>query len=122
MNNLSQEIVDSIALFLPGGSSAEWSVQVKNHTVSPYAVISNKFRVAIERGTFKRLRVNNEELEAFVQVLTPSRRGFLRFLSYIIVLPPVDAALSQRYEGPTETEAVSKVFSLYMRNFFDMLN
>ncbi|KFY92621.1 hypothetical protein V500_04118 [Pseudogymnoascus sp. VKM F-4518 (FW-2643)] len=104
MNNLPQEIIERIVSFLPGGSSAEWSVEDENHPTSQYAVISNKFCAAIERSMFKRLRINNEELETFAQVLTPSRRGFLRFLSYSIVLPPVDEAVSHRYERPAETK------------------
>lgn len=94
----------------------------ENHPTSQYAVISNKFCAAIERSMFKRLRINNEELETFAQVLTPSRRGFLRFLSYSIVLPPVDEAVSHRYERPAETKVVSQLFSLHMKNFFDTLN
>lgn len=94
----------------------------KNHPTSQYAVISNKFCAAIERSMFKCLRINNEELETFAQVLTPSRRGFLRFLSYSIVLPPVDEAVSQRYERPAETKVVSQLFSLHMKNFFDTLD
>ncbi|KFZ14402.1 hypothetical protein V502_06087 [Pseudogymnoascus sp. VKM F-4520 (FW-2644)] len=108
MNNLPQEIIERIVSFLPGGSSAEWSVEDENHPTSQYAVISNKFCAAIERSMFKRLRINNEELETFAQVLTPSRRGFLRFLSYSIVLPPVDEAVSHRYERPAETKAVKE--------------
>ena len=94
----------------------------ENHPTSQYAVISNKFCAAIERSMFKCLRINNEELETFAQVLTPSRRGFLRFLSYSIVLPPVDEAVSHRYERPAETKVVSQLFSLHMKNFFDTLN
>ncbi|OBT90190.1 hypothetical protein VE02_00967 [Pseudogymnoascus sp. 03VT05] len=105
MDELPQEIIERIVLFLPGGLSAEWSVELKDHPIAQYAVISTKFRMAIERSMFKRLRINNDELEVFAQMLTPSRRGFLRFLDYSIVLPSIDAAVSQqRYERPAETE------------------
>lgn len=123
MDELPQEIIERIVLFLPGGLSAEWSVELKDHPIAQYAVISNKFRVAIERSMFKRLRINSDELEVFAQILTPSRRGFLRFLDYSIVLPSIDAAVSQqRYERPAETEVVSQLFSLHTKNFFDTLS
>ncbi|KFX92272.1 hypothetical protein V490_05473 [Pseudogymnoascus sp. VKM F-3557] len=121
MNKLPQEIIDRIVFFLPQGWSGEYP-NSKKKCVARYAVICSKFRVAIERFTFRRIEIQNEELETFAQTLTPGRRGFLRSLVYCITLPPIDPALSQRYERPAETEAVSKLFSLHIKNLFDALS
>ncbi|KFX90624.1 hypothetical protein O988_08107 [Pseudogymnoascus sp. VKM F-3808] len=121
MNTLPQEIIDRIVFFLPQGWSGEYPNSKKN-CVARYAVISSKFRVAIERFTFRRIEIQNDELETFAQTLTSGRRSFLRSLVYCITLPPIDPAVSQRYERPAETEAVSKLFSLHIKNLFDALN
>ncbi len=86
-----------------------------------YATISNKFNVAIERGTFKSLNIKSEELETLAQTLTPNRQGLLQYLGYSVLLPPIDTAVSERFERPAETKAVSKLFSVHMNGLFDTL-
>lgn len=123
MNRLPQEIIDRIVYFLPGGPDAE---RVRYPEIQPtraqYASISSKFRAAIERNTFCDLRIKSDELETFAQYLKPCRQGFLRTLLYTILLPAIDPALSERFERPSETEALSKLFSHHMKDFFHTLH
>ncbi|KAK5987011.1 hypothetical protein PT974_11126 [Cladobotryum mycophilum] len=86
---------------------------------SPYAIISNKFRAAVERCAFQNLEIKSHELDTFVRMLTPSRQRYLRSLQYSIVLPPVDEAVARRLERPAETEAVSRLFSFAMKRLFE---
>ncbi|OBT67366.1 hypothetical protein VE03_03038 [Pseudogymnoascus sp. 23342-1-I1] len=123
MNRLPQETIDRVAFFLPGGPDAE---RVHYPEIQPtraqYATISNKFHAAIERSTFNSLRIKSDELETFARYLIPSRQGFLRYLGYTILLPAIDSALSKRFERPSETEAVSKLFSHHAKDLFDTLH
>ncbi|KFZ17031.1 hypothetical protein V502_04791 [Pseudogymnoascus sp. VKM F-4520 (FW-2644)] len=123
MNRLPQEIIDCIVFFLPGGPDAE---RVHYPEIQPtraqYATISSKFHAAIERSTFNSLRIKSDELETFAQYLKPCRQGFLRILVYNILLPPINTAVSERFERPSETEAVSKLFSHYVKDLFDTLH
>lgn len=123
MNRLPQEVIDRIVFFLPGGPDAE---RVHYPEIQPtraqYATISSKFHAAIERSTFNSLSIKNDELETFARYLKPSRQSLLRNLLYTILLPAIDPALSERFERPSETEAMSKLFSHYVKDLFDTLH
>lgn len=122
MDRLPQEIIDLIVFFLTGGPDAECLPLYERSARVQYATISNKFHAAIERCTFKSLRIKSNELETFAQYLKPYRQGFLRTLLYYILLPAIDTAVSKHLERPSETEAVSKLFSYHVKDLFDTLH
>lgn len=115
MDRLPQEIIDLIVFFLTGGP-------YERSKRAQYVTISKKFLAVIERSTFKSLRIKSNELKTFAQYLKPCRQGFLRTLTYDIILPEIDTAVSERFKRPSETEAVSKLFSHHVKDLFDTLH
>ncbi|KAI1862916.1 hypothetical protein JX265_008962 [Neoarthrinium moseri] len=121
MNRLPQEIIDQVVSFLPGGPDAGWTPE-KQPSRASYACISNKFRHAVECGSFRSLRINSGELQDFVLKFPPRGRPFLRELFFSVELYQVDAALAKRFERPAETAAASKQFSLQIKELFSAIH
>lgn len=121
MNRLSQEIVDLIVSFLcEPREELEW--EGLGRAAALYATIDRKFQRAVERHSFESLNISNERLAAFTQILNPRRQGLVKELKYQGIFPIVPAMLDYRIETRYETEAVSAIFSRYMRDLFDALS
>ncbi|KAK9424619.1 hypothetical protein SUNI508_03495 [Seiridium unicorne] len=121
MNKLPQEIIDRIVSFLPGGPDAGWTSE-KQPSRAPYACVSNRFRYAVERGSFRSLRISSGELQDLVLKLPPRGRSFLRELFFSIELSQVDGASAKRFERPAETASASRQFSLQIKELFNALH
>ncbi|KAK6067053.1 hypothetical protein SCUP234_11769, partial [Seiridium cupressi] len=116
MRKLPQEIIDRIVSFLPG-----WTPE-KQPSRAPYACISNRFRYAVERGSFRSLRISSGELQDLVLKLPPHGRSFLRELFFSVELSQVDGASAKRFERPAETASASRQFSLQIKELFNALH
>ncbi|KAK8062941.1 hypothetical protein PG997_015038 [Apiospora hydei] len=123
MQNLPLEVVDSIVHFLHAEPVGDVDWPLRPSPLAPYASISTPFLEAVQRRTWRSLKVNSQEdLDRCARYLLCGRRlSYLRQLSFSISLPAIDKAKAQRFERPAETKAVSQVFGLQLRRLFRML-
>jgi hypothetical protein len=78
---------------------------------APYAAISRKWQSAVERLTFKALKVSSTEFETFSKHMDSAlRRCSLTTLEWLIVLPPYSEELANEQETEDEEEANNRVF------------
>lgn len=125
METLPQDIIDQIISYLvprnrkPGASSDKDDGSFP--PLAPLAgAISYRVQCAVERQTFKSIKISSQELQEFSQILTPRRRFLLTSLSFTAILPTYDAEAATRAESPAEraandesyTEAISSLFHL----------
>ncbi|KAI1125323.1 hypothetical protein F5Y10DRAFT_247400 [Nemania abortiva] len=90
MDQLSQEIIDTIVSFIPRLVFQKDAPIGKHPPALPVlAAVSQSFQRAAERLTFKSLYINatDEELEDFEQILNPRRLSNVRTLFIMLPLP-----------------------------------
>lgn len=91
MDTLPQELVTHIASFLEREEPDldYYANQKAVYKLSPYAMLSRKWQLAIESRTFRCLRLQSTELPSFNHCFTqqPHRRHLLSVLRYEVVLP-----------------------------------
>ncbi|KAI8270094.1 hypothetical protein K4K58_012281 [Colletotrichum sp. SAR11_239] len=110
MNRIPQEIVDLIASRLPEPryrrSDPPW---IPSPSVRPsIATVSNKFRHAIERLTFRELRIVTSEIDTLDDIFSRAsvhRRSFLKDLHVVVLLPAHDEADWGTFDFDADREA-----------------
>ncbi|KAF4471848.1 hypothetical protein FALBO_1236 [Fusarium albosuccineum] len=117
MDYLPQEIHNEIgALFVDLSESwrpvSRSDLAARRHTL---ATISRPWQEAIERQTFRQLRLRSTNLGSFEQIVRGSRRRYLGTILYTIVLPEYDIDVRSRFESELDRwvndEAFTKAFS-----------
>ncbi|KAK7910587.1 hypothetical protein PG985_013068 [Apiospora marii] len=123
MQRLPLEVVNRIVSFLPGGRDSQNLPALRRPpAITPYATISAHFLDAVERRTWRRLHITNDDLEHCAQYLRGCRLAHLQELYFAVFLPPIDKLPPERHERPTERKAMSQAFGLQVRRFFGLLH
>ncbi|KAI0595744.1 hypothetical protein F4775DRAFT_347129 [Biscogniauxia sp. FL1348] len=127
MDNWPQEIYDHIVSFAERRvGEADVPVWEHHHLPLAYpaiATVSRKFQVAVERFTFRRLRIHttDPELDALERNLTSRRRGALRNLSLTIVLPSYPPAAYTEFETDRDRSANNEAVTATLARVFRIL-
>ncbi|KAI1821440.1 hypothetical protein F4861DRAFT_518702 [Xylaria intraflava] len=126
MNKCPQETVDRIVSFLeePAGENP-LSFQT-HHAASArpaIAAVSRKFQNAVERQTFRQLRVDatDEELANIERILTPRRYGNLRKLAVTVVLPQYPEESYNKFETDEDRQANNAAATATLQRLFKIL-
>ncbi|KAI1637848.1 hypothetical protein F4809DRAFT_602874 [Biscogniauxia mediterranea] len=128
MDNWPQEIYDHVVSFIER-RVGEADVPIWDHHRLPpaypaIAVISRKFQVAVERYTFRRLRIHttDPELDHLERALTTSRRRrALRNLSLTIVLPSYPPVSYTEFETDRDRSANNEAVTATLARVFRIL-
>lgn len=125
MDSLPQDIIDHIISYLtPRKKKPQRTPDKDEEALPPLAplagAISSPVQYAVERQTFKNIKITSEELLEFERFLTPRRRCLLNGLAFTVILPTYDGEAAQRPESPEEraandecyTEAISPLFRI----------
>ncbi|KAI0203161.1 hypothetical protein F4808DRAFT_419284 [Astrocystis sublimbata] len=130
MDKLPPEIHQRIVGFV-GRRVGEDSYPVWEHRNLPYArpalaAVSRGFQYAVERLTFKSLRLSTspEDLDALRRIMTPQRRSFLRRLALSLGIDPASSKSSSSRPFATDEErrAINERTTSRLRDCFDMLS
>lgn len=100
MQRLAQETCDLIALYIESQSQASSA-----HTLSALAATSRIWQKAVERTTFRDLKLSSTDLGDFEKIVTGARRTYVRLVRYAIILPPYSTDLRQTFERPRDRDA-----------------
>ncbi|KAI1490117.1 hypothetical protein F5X96DRAFT_637732 [Biscogniauxia mediterranea] len=128
MDNWPQEIYDHVVSFIER-RVGESDVPVREHGRLPpaypaIAVVSRKFQFAVERYTFRRLRIDttDPELDQLERALTTSRRRrALRSLSLTIVLPYYPSVSYTKFETDRDRSANNEAVTAALARVFRIL-
>lgn len=110
MNSLSLELIELIVLelvkLLFHDSADGIPGRETHHLLAPYARISRKFQVAVERFLYRSIQTSSSVQRELDAIRTnPSRRAALRDLVYVIELPAYDSELLYAMERRREHRA-----------------
>ncbi|KAK1622470.1 hypothetical protein BDP81DRAFT_455275 [Colletotrichum phormii] len=126
METLPQDLIDDIVSYLLPQQQVKaiqpYDVRVRPISpVAPLATVSRRLQAAVERATFRSLKITSDEFPKFIEILTPARRYHLASLIVTITLPPYDEAASHRAESPEERLINDKCYSNGIKSLFDIL-
>ncbi|KAI8711659.1 hypothetical protein NCS52_01430000 [Fusarium sp. LHS14.1] len=124
MDTLPQDIIDHIVSYLLARRSKPRKPYAYLHhhlSRAPLATVSRRLQTAVERWTFRDMRINSDELEKFIQLLTPSRRTFLAGLEFIPMLPTYKDAAGTRAESPAERAANDESYTQAVQSLLETL-
>ena len=129
MNSLSQEIIDSIIGHLwqeeNHWSKYETATRGKDDSVAGYACLSRSFQHAVERLTFRDIKIKSTEFEHFryaFQNTNKCRQAFLKGLYMTIILPEYEDKYCARMEREPDQQVNNKVFTEAIATLFDFLS
>lgn len=110
MENLSQEIHDTILYFVP------------REDFINYACVCRQFRDTIERETFQSIRLKSTEVDQFHLMFKSRRRkSLLRHLTFIAILPRYEKRYRAKIERERDRTVNNAVFSDAIANLFKLL-
>ncbi|KAJ4328662.1 hypothetical protein N0V84_000853 [Fusarium piperis] len=124
MDTLPQDIIDNIVSYLLAGRfkpRQPYKYLRPRLSRAALATVSRRLQTAVERWTFRDIRIDSDELEKFTQLLTPARRTFLAGLEFIPILPPYKDAASARAESPVERAANDESYTRAVRSLLEIL-
>ncbi|KAM5349617.1 hypothetical protein ACJ41O_006122 [Fusarium nematophilum] len=126
METLPQDIVDHIVSYLlPKDFYKPRKPYAKrkrpSQPLAPLATLSHRLQAAVERLTFRHIKVTSEELAEFGRLFTPARRGLLSNLIFTVILPPYDDAATLRAESPEERAANDRAYTKAIQSLFQFL-
>ncbi|RSL44349.1 hypothetical protein CEP54_014720 [Fusarium duplospermum] len=124
MDTLPQDIIDQIVsyLFATKFKLRKPYAHLHHHLPrAPFATVSRRLQTAVERWTFRDIRINSDELEKFIQLLTPARRTFLAGLEFIPILPPYKDTVNARAESPAERAANDESYTQAVQSLLEAL-
>ncbi|KAK1459930.1 hypothetical protein CMEL01_02929 [Colletotrichum melonis] len=127
METLPQELVDDIVSYLlpqqrPEATLKPYDTRMRPiWPIAPIATVSRRLQAAVEKATFRSLKITSDEFPKFIELLTPARRYHLISLIVTITLPPYDDAASHRAESPEERLINDKCYSSGIRTLFQIL-
>ncbi|KAJ0161527.1 hypothetical protein CTA2_6076 [Colletotrichum tanaceti] len=126
MDSLPQDIIDEIVSHLvPPDSKPKAPYDVRGrppHPLAPVAAVSRRLQTAVERLTFRSIKITSDELTRFDKLLTPPRRRHLASLTVTVLLPPYDDAAARRAESPEERIANDESYSRGIAALFGVLH
>ncbi|KAI1428610.1 hypothetical protein F5Y12DRAFT_730834 [Xylaria sp. FL1777] len=111
MNRLPQDIYDEIGALLRGPAFDRPAL----------ATISRQWQAAIERQTFRNIRVKSTDLDRFRETVQNDRRRYVNTIEYIIVLPAYDDEKRCRFERENDRHANNEVFTAAIYRLFHLL-
>jgi hypothetical protein len=110
MENLSQEIFDTILFF------------VAKEDFINYACVCSQFRDSIEQKTFRSIRLKSTEVDKFNLIFKSRRRkSLLRQLTFIAILPQYEKRYRARIERERDRCVNNAVFSDAIATLFKLL-
>jgi hypothetical protein len=129
MDRLPQEIVESIVGYmLPEEicwSENDSTTGSKVDGIAAYASLSSNFQHAVERITFRDIRIKSTELGHFkdaFQTKNQHRRVLLKGLYMAIILPEYGDKYCARVERVSDEQANNDAFTEAIATLFDFLN
>ncbi|VUC31792.1 unnamed protein product [Clonostachys rosea] len=130
MDTLPHEVIEHIISFLvpnlveplrePYEKASKPSPNIR--LLTPVATTSSRLAAAVERWTFRHIRINSDELSEFAKLFTPSRRASLTNLTYTIILPSYDEDAAIRAESPEERAANDEAYTRAIHALFNLLS
>ncbi|KAI0433144.1 hypothetical protein F5Y09DRAFT_98255 [Xylaria sp. FL1042] len=111
MNRLPQELYDEIGELLQGPGF--------NRPL--LATISCQWKAAIERQTFREIRVRSDDLDRFRDIVHNGRRRYVTKLEYAVILPPYDDDKRGRFEREDDRRANDEAFTTAIHGLFSLL-
>lgn len=125
-HRLPQEIIDRIVSYLDRYPNQQDVPNIQQQGVPPsalppYATISAQFKEAVEFITFHRLRIGNDELDAFRAIVTQHRCKYVRRLAYTVLLPEYPQERGNCLETSEEQDANNEVFTQSIADLFSIL-
>ncbi|KAF7536174.1 hypothetical protein G7Z17_g13089 [Cylindrodendrum hubeiense] len=123
MDRLPQEIYNEIGTFFADSEENPRYVLSSPLTVErpALATISRPWQQAIEKQTFRKLRLRSTDLDRFEKTVTGSRRRFLSGIRFVIILPGYPAEARGRFEREADREANDKAFTDAVNGLFRIL-
>ena len=124
MDTLPQDIIDEIiSSLLPEDwePSDPYNQRRKWRLLSPLATLSPLFQAAVERMTFKYIKINSDEISEFKKLFTRSRRLYLSKLTFTVILPSYDSVAALRAESPDEWKANDESYTDATLSLFQIL-
>ncbi|KAH7158098.1 hypothetical protein B0J13DRAFT_581985 [Dactylonectria estremocensis] len=119
MDRLPQEIYNEIgACFADAEENPRYVLSSPRPAL---ATISRPWQQAIEKQTFRRLRLRSTDLDRFEKTVTGSRRRFLSGIRFVIILPGYPAEARGRFERKEERDANDKAFTDAVNGLFRIL-
>lgn len=136
MDRLPQELIEAIVSYIfsdddgqlssgnDGDDEDEGYAAPHKPAIStaPLAVISRAWQAAVERRTFRSIRVDSDELSHFQAAFVPARRGFLTKLVLTVILPPYDGIGRTKKETLKDKQANNKAYSDAIHSTFRILH
>lgn len=130
MDSLPQDLIDEIVSYLlPNKPKPKRLYQSRKKRygpsqhgrLAPLATVSRRLQTAVERLTFRYIKITSEETSRFAELLTPARRYSLAGLIFTAILPEYDYAAAQRAESPEERTANDEAYTRAIHALFHVL-
>ncbi|KAK7418691.1 hypothetical protein QQZ08_011127 [Neonectria magnoliae] len=123
MELLPQEIYNDIGTCFADSDEAPRYVLSSPLTVerAVLATISRPWQQAIEKQTFRKLRLRSTDLDRFETTVTGSRRRFLSAICFVIILPSYPAEARGRFEREADRRANDEAFTDAVNGLFRIL-
>lgn len=126
MDTLPQDLVDEIISYLlPSGYAnnrkSYAALKKPPLPLAPLATVSRQLQAAVERLTFRQIKITSDDFEQFEAFLTPPRRYFLTNLTVTFILPTYDDAATLRVESPSERRANDECYTQALGTLFQMV-
>ncbi|KAI1380195.1 hypothetical protein F4677DRAFT_253505 [Hypoxylon crocopeplum] len=111
MNRLPQDIYDEIGAFLEDPTFDRPAL----------ATISRQWQTAIERQTFRQIRLESTDLKRFQDIVHPGRRRYVNDIYYFIVLPAYSDEARARFKCEDNRLANDEAFTAAIHDLFHIL-
>lgn len=111
MSRLPQDIVDEIGTFLQGPDFDKPSL----------ATVSLQWQAAIERHTFRHLRLRSTDLDRFEEIVQYRRRRYMTEIDYPVVLPAYSDEERLQYEHEDTRKTNDKAFTAAIHGLLHIL-
>jgi hypothetical protein len=124
MDTLPQDIIDHIVTYLLADGSKPRQPYAYLHprlSRAALATVSRRLQTAVERWTFRDIRINSDELEKLIELLTPARRTFLAGLEFVPILRRYKDAASARAESPADRAANDESYTRAVQSLLETL-
>ncbi|KAJ2891387.1 hypothetical protein MKZ38_000513 [Zalerion maritima] len=108
MNRLPQDIFDEIAALL----------QSPDFDGPALATISRQWQRAIERHTFRNIRLRSTDLDRFQDVVQQDRRRYVHAIDYLVILPTYGGEERCRFEREVDRQANDEAFTAAIYGLF----
>ncbi|CAJ2513905.1 Uu.00g020240.m01.CDS01 [Anthostomella pinea] len=111
MDRLPQEIYDEIGALLHDPAFCRPAL----------ATVSRQWQIAIERQTFRNIRLRSTDLGCFQQIVQHRRRRYVNAINYLIVLPGYSDEKRRQFEREDDRRANDEVFTTVVHRLFHRL-